>query len=127
MRDLISAKDMFVHSNRLKFYADSSLNVTQTLLDTINHNDVHYNTVTKLLDLQYNRTRKQWEVQARWRGFSHEEPTWEPLDNMHKDIPEMLNKFLKSFSDKDKAKRARFSLRRFKKRGVYHIMCLFWH
>ena len=64
VRDLISAKDMFFHSNRLKFYADSSLNVTQTLLDTINHNEVHYNTVTKLLDLRYNRTTKQWEVQA---------------------------------------------------------------
>ena len=117
-QDLINEQLSLVHANRLKFYADSQLNVTQELLDTIDHNDPHYNTVTKLLDLRYNRSTREYEVQAKWRGFSHEEPTWEPLANLHEDIPEMLENFLQAFSNQGTADRARCSLRRHEERGV---------
>ena len=108
--DLINGKVSLVHANRLKFYADSQLNVTQELLDTIDHNDRHYNTVSRLLDLRYNRAKKCYEVQVSWRGFSHEEPTWEPIYNMEEDIPDMLRKFLESYPDKGKVQRALSSL-----------------
>lgn len=81
------------------FYSDSLLNVTQELLDIIDHNDIHYNTVTKLLDLTYDCPKKQWEVQAKRRGFDFEEPTWEPLLVIHEDISDMLRTFLDFFPD----------------------------
>ena len=64
-----------VHCNRLKFYADSQLDVTETLLDTIAHKNPHYNTVEELLDLRFNENSAQYEIRARWKGFDDEEPT----------------------------------------------------
>ena len=48
-QDFINEKVSLVHANRIKFFADSQLNITQELLDKINHNDPHYNTVTKFM------------------------------------------------------------------------------
>ena len=51
--DLINETHALVYANRLKFYADSQLFVTQELLNTIDNNQPHYNTIIKLLDLEY--------------------------------------------------------------------------
>lgn len=53
---LLSEKRSTVHANRLKFYAYSQLNVTEELLDMIDHNSTYYNTITKMLDLRWNST-----------------------------------------------------------------------
>eukprot|EP00173_Palmaria_palmata_P000654 Plantae.Rhodophyta-Palmaria_palmata.ctg13165.p1 GENE.Plantae.Rhodophyta-Palmaria_palmata.ctg13165~~Plantae.Rhodophyta-Palmaria_palmata.ctg13165.p1 ORF type:complete len:337 (-),score=45.86 Plantae.Rhodophyta-Palmaria_palmata.ctg13165:285-1295(-) len=110
VEDLINESRALVHANCLKFYADSSLEVTEELLDTIDHKQPRYNTVTKFLDLAYERTDRVWKVQTKWRGFDHEEPTWEPLDVMNDDVPEMLTEFLDAFTDQRKVQRARMSL-----------------
>ena len=101
-----------VHANRLKFYADSQLNVTQELLETINHNDPHYNVVIAFLDLRYNRSTRRYELKAKWRGFADERPTWEPHSIMIEDVPDMFQTFLDSFPNKDVVQRARDSLSR---------------
>lgn len=78
VQDILTDNLAIIHANRLKFYADSQLNVTEVLKQTIEHNSSIYNTITKLLDLRYNAEAKHWEVQCKWRGFDLEEPTWEP-------------------------------------------------
>ena len=49
---LINGQISLVHANFLNFYAESQLNVTQEILDTIEHEDPYYNIATKLLDLR---------------------------------------------------------------------------
>ena len=117
VKDLLTGKTSLVHSNRLKFYADSQLSVTQELLDTVSHNAHQYNEVEQMLDLQYNRAKREWEVQVKWIGFDHEEPTWELLQNMHEDVPELLDIFLNGIADQQKVARARNSLRRLTRKG----------
>ena len=96
-----------VHANRLKFYADSQLNVTETLRETIAHNNVHCKKVECLLDLRRNADTGLFEVKCKWVGFDDEEPTWEPFGNMVEDIPKMLEAFLSKFHDKDLVAAAR--------------------
>ena len=55
VEDLITKTHALIHANRLKFYSDSQLDVTETLLDTVAHNNPHYNTVHALLDLRYDK------------------------------------------------------------------------
>ncbi len=69
VQDLITDKHSLVHANRLKFYADSSLDVTESLLDTMESNDPHYNTVMKLLNLRFNPIEERYEVQAEMEGI----------------------------------------------------------
>lgn len=70
------------NAKRLKFYADSKLDVTENILDTIFHSNTHYHTVEDLLDLRYSDVLELDEVQVRRRGFDNEDPTWEPFENM---------------------------------------------
>lgn len=104
--DLITGKTFLTHATRMKPYADSQLNVTEELLKTIAHNQKHYNIVTKLMGLRFNVESSTWEVQAKWRGFDDEEPTWEPLIIMHEDIPDMLREFLQSYPAREDASAA---------------------
>lgn len=47
---LIGNTRKLIHDTRLKKYFEKDLHVTETLLDTIEHNNPHYQTVTKILD-----------------------------------------------------------------------------
>ena len=109
-QDLLNDFVSLVHANRLKYYADSQLNVTQELMNTIDHNDIHYSVVSKLLGLRYNRSKKYYEVQVKWKGFHHEEPTLESILVLHEDIPDMLNAFLSNHQEKEKEKNAKESI-----------------
>ena len=101
VQDLIDQSHALVHANRLKLYADSQLELTEELLDSIDHNDPHYNTVEELLALRFYGPLERYEVQVKWKGFDDEEPTWEPLSVMQEDIPVMLKKFLEDYHDKN--------------------------
>ena len=107
VEDLLNETRSFVHANRLNYYADSQLAVTESLLDTIDQNETHYNTVIKLLGLRFNQDRKKFEVQCEWRGFAQKEPTWEPFQNMREDIPDMLDKSLQTHANQELVDAAR--------------------
>lgn len=108
--DLINGKHMAYHANRLKIYADLHLNVTEELLDTVEHNDPHLNTVQELLDLRFDPEREQYEVRVKWRGFDYEDPTWEPFNVMSEDIPDKLAAFLTKFHDQAMVRAAKDSV-----------------
>jgi hypothetical protein len=72
--DLLTTHQSLVHANRLKFYADSQLDVTEYIMDTAVHNDPHFQTVVKLLNLRFNPDSAQYEVQAQWRGLTTRNP-----------------------------------------------------
>lgn len=108
--DLITGAHHNIHANRLKIYADSSLNVTEDMLDTVEHNDPHMNTVEELLGLQFNVEKEIYEVRIKWRGFDDEDPTWEPFPVMLEDIPDKLESFLKTYPDQNMVRDARNSV-----------------
>ena len=118
VEDLLNASHALIHVSRLKFYADSTLELSEILLDTIDHNDPHYNTVTKMLGLRFNAETKQFDANCKWRGFTHEQPTWEPFVTIREDIPEMLEQFLQSFANQELAAAARESKAASWKRGL---------
>ena len=105
--DLLSGETALFHANRLKFFADDKLDVTEELLTVMDHNDPHYQKVEELLGLRFNAEKGEHEVQVRWVGFEYEDPTWEPLGIMHEDIPDKLSNFLRDYPDEALAKRAR--------------------
>lgn len=51
--DFISGNTSMCRFNRMKF-SDSSINVTEKDMKTIDYNDIHYNNVEKVVNLRLN-------------------------------------------------------------------------
>ena len=82
-----------MHSSRIKFYDDASLNVSEELLQHVAFQQSGYE-VSTLRDVRWSISNSQFEVLLFWRGFNPVEDTREPLSSMAADIPHLLHRFL---------------------------------
>ena len=95
IENLITFDRFECHAQRLRFYCDSALNVTQHLRDQIAFDDSGYE-VENILDTRL--FGKIWKLLIRWRGLSADYDSWESLSSLKKDIPVHLNNLLKRSS-----------------------------
>jgi hypothetical protein len=95
-----------IHSTRLRFYHDSSLDVTTDILAHVAHQNLGYE-VRALRDLSYNSEEKAFYALVSWLGFEEADSTWEPLLVLHEDIPKDVTTFLQDFPDRSLAAQAR--------------------
>ena len=95
IRNLITGDTREVHASRLKFYCDSSLNITEELLKHIAHNSEGH-VVEKLLDVRYHKQERRYEILVKWRGLDERENSWEPVVNLFQDVPAVIKTFLRA-------------------------------
>jgi hypothetical protein len=86
----------FIHSTRLRFYQDSSLDVTADILAHLAHQDTGYE-VRAFRDLKYDAESKAYYVLVSWLGFEKDDNTWEPLLQIYEDLPAEVTSFLANF------------------------------
>jgi hypothetical protein len=109
VEDLLTKAVAPVHSTRLRFYHDPSLEVTADIHAHLAHQNQGYE-VNKLLDLRYDPESKEFYAQVSWLGFEEADNTWEPLLSLHEDIPTVVFNLLAHLPDRTLAHRARSSL-----------------
>ena len=84
-----------MHASRFQLHrADGDCkNVDPTLLSVAAHTETTYQDASLL---RYIRLKDRTiEIQVEWEGLlDHVDFTWEPLQNVHEDIPETLHAFL---------------------------------
>jgi hypothetical protein len=102
VEDLRFGRVTSVHSSRLQFYSDASLDVSTDLLAHIAHNNQGFD-VRDLLDVRYDAESKSYCVLVSWLGFKDADNTWEPLANLLQDTPHLVSRFLDKISDQDLA------------------------
>ncbi|POM77825.1 LOW QUALITY PROTEIN: Chromodomain containing hypothetical protein [Phytophthora palmivora] len=90
-----SSHKMDVHPSRLKLYADSSLEITEELLDHIACQGTLL-AVETIVDHRINSDMKAYEVKIKWSGLETIEDSWEPMKTMKEDIPQLLIDNLKT-------------------------------
>jgi len=93
IQDLNTDSIKEVHTSRLKFYQDKTLNITEELREQAAHNQQGYE-VKSFLGHRLNPTTKEWELLTQWKGFSDLEATWESLKTLFDDIPEKVRKYV---------------------------------
>jgi hypothetical protein len=82
---------VIAHAQRLRFYSDSSLEVTEELLEYVtNSHDVYQ--VDHLVDIR--PSKDGYEILVQWLGFSEHERSWEPIQQVYEDVPVALKTFL---------------------------------
>ena len=98
IEDLHTKKSYIVHSSRLKFYHDASLNMTAEIMDHVSRQGLIY-TVRELKDISWNKSHKRWEVLVAWDGFEDSESTWESFESLLKDIPKIVKNFIEDLEN----------------------------
>ena len=78
------------HASRLKRYADRDLPMTPDLHDQIAYDEKGL-CVESLVG--WRTTAAGIQLRVRWLGFEPADATWEPLELLFKDIPEMIQDF----------------------------------
>ena len=94
LKDLVTKKEFPCHAARLRFYADSSLNVTEELIAYIVSAQQGFE-IQRILDY-YLGEDDQYYFSVRWFGFEADADTWEPLSVLLVDAPTILKKFVKT-------------------------------
>lgn len=95
---LTSGKKHEVHGSRLKYYADSVLNVTQEMIELVTAQGIVLD-VKAIGDHRYNDVYHRWELLVSWPRLQEIEDSWEGLDGMLKDVPQLVRHYADSSGD----------------------------
>lgn len=98
----MTGDELDVHASRLKFYADSSLNVTEEILEHVAAQGIILS-VNELKDHRWNASINDYEVLVNWRGLQSIEDSWEPMKSLAKDIKILLAQYVKKQDTKVRA------------------------
>ena len=91
VENLVTKEINEVHIERLRFYADQHLNVDTEMLEQIAYDGCMYE-VQDILDLKYENGK--FYLQIRWRGLQDSDITWEPLERLYHDVPELCKQYV---------------------------------
>ena len=95
VKDIISGKEKELHAERLEFYDDKNLLVTEDLKEQIRYQSNAYE-VQKLCDVRKSTSESGWEILVQWKGFERAEATWEDAMLCIECCPALLADFLSS-------------------------------
>ncbi|KAK1945593.1 Pro-Pol polyprotein [Phytophthora citrophthora] len=109
IRNLVTGQQKEVHASRLKFYSDSSLDVSEDLMLHIAHNSEGH-VVDALLEARYNSMEKRHELKVHWRGLDSIEDSWEPAATLMQDVPAAVKSFVRANSNLVEVKALRKAL-----------------
>ena len=92
VESLVDQSKMLVHATRLRFYADSKLNVTEELVEHLSKDGrwLHKYEVEDIIGHQFNKSTMSWELHVKWLGFSHIENSFEDITFLFQDAPDLV-------------------------------------
>ena len=91
VEDISTGRTQTVHAQRLRFYADGLLEVTEELKNQAAYDDQFF--VEKMIDWRESDTGVL-ELKVRWLGFEAQSDTWETAEAMYADVPAITTAYL---------------------------------
>ena len=92
------------HAIRMKYYGHPSMEITEILIDNVNHQDSLRFSIKNIHEHRYDEHSKAYEFLVQWKGFSILENSWEPFETLFQDAPLVLKKYARTLpktSDND--------------------------
>jgi hypothetical protein len=92
VEDVVTSRRKSVHVQRLRMFAEADFQLTEDI-----RNQSAYDDQTHLENIVDWRETDEalLELRVRWLGFTPAEDTWEPIDRLHEDQPELVERFLR--------------------------------
>ena len=96
IEDLLNGTKYKAHTRRLKYYIDSSLNLTEEVKEQLRHDNGQWE-VNAFLDHRcVNKRKHKWELLVEWTGYEGGgENTWEPVLQLYQDVPTLVKRYLR--------------------------------
>ncbi|ETO99432.1 hypothetical protein F441_23155, partial [Phytophthora nicotianae CJ01A1] len=91
-------KDQDVHASRLKFYADSDLEVTEELLEHVASQGI-VSKVNRLNKHRWIDQKQVYELLLSWCGLEPIEDSWEPFRSLAQGIPALTRTYVEAAED----------------------------
>uniref|UniRef100_H3H8H0 Reverse transcriptase n=1 Tax=Phytophthora ramorum TaxID=164328 RepID=H3H8H0_PHYRM len=98
IRHLLTGSTYEVHGSRLRFYADSSLDVTEEILEFVSNQGMLLG-VDGFSDHRYNADASRWELLVKWTGLKDIETSWEPLKSLKVEVPIKVRDYATTVED----------------------------
>lgn len=98
IKHLVTGEEFHSHAARLKFYCDSSLEVSLDLKYQIAHDEMRYQVDTIE---EYAFQDDEHKLLIHWKGFDKEDSTWEPFSVICEDVPSMVKDFVLQINKAD--------------------------
>ena len=98
---LVTHVKMEAHAMRIKFYNDESLDTKTNLNELSNHISAQEARILELEDItnhKYDNELMTYVVYCKWRGFTEDENSWEPLHDVYTDAKLMIERYLSKLS-----------------------------
>src|SRR6185503_5455658 len=95
VENIITQERQQVHGDRLCFYCDSKLKVTEELKTQFAFDNAKFEIET-ILDVRPNVQSGELELLIHWKGFSDLENSWEPIAIIVTDAPSIVRRFYRA-------------------------------
>jgi hypothetical protein len=92
VENILDSTKKWVHGDRVRFYSDKSLNLTEEIRQQFAHDADRYQ-IEQLKDCRKNPVTSEIEILVSWKGFSDTEDSWEPLRNLFEDVRARIEAF----------------------------------
>lgn len=101
LEDLRSDELDVVHGYRVRFFRNSTFEVTEDVTAHVQVQEGHTTQVGNFLD--YRERRGIAELREEYRGFEGEETMWLPVEDLLQDIPVLVREYLSGRTDNGSA------------------------
>jgi hypothetical protein len=103
VEDLISFKKEIVHAERLKYYSERDLEITEELRNQIAHN-ADTLVIESIKDIKYNNEYDRYLILVKWKNFEDDENSWEYIEEVWETTESIVKNYLKKKDNKKSLK-----------------------
>lgn len=92
VENIITNNRQQVHGDRLQFYADNRLNITEDIKTQFAFDNASFEIET-VIDMRMHEETGELQLLIKWKGFTDEENSWEPATSINADAPALTKLF----------------------------------
>ena len=92
-------KKQIVHGDRVRFYDDSKLNITEEIKTQFSHDNSSFE-VKEFRDARVDPETGKLQFLVSWKGFTEADDSWEDLENLHLDVPVLVAQYSRRLKSK---------------------------
>ena len=92
VENIITNEKRQVHGDRLQFYADNKLNITEDIKTQFAFDNETFE-IEKVIDMRMHNESGELQLLIQWKGFTEDENSWEPATSIYADAPALVKLF----------------------------------